>query len=131
MNQQLNQVSIANSVGSSMKAPILVIEEYDHWKTRMTFHLKRKDKDLWRSVEQGPHIPTGVVNDDVAAQILGGGPPVQGQLTPMDIRKMDNDVIAYTELMYGIRPNLFYRSEERRVGKECVSTCRSRWSPYH
>src|SRR3546814_15751829 len=25
----------------------------------------------------------------------------------------------------------FGRSEERRVGKECVSTCRSRWSPYH
>src|SRR3546814_1463691 len=26
---------------------------------------------------------------------------------------------------------LVQRSEERRVGKECVSTCRSRWSPYH
>ena len=25
----------------------------------------------------------------------------------------------------------FSRSEERRVGKECVTTCRSRWSPYH
>ena len=24
-----------------------------------------------------------------------------------------------------------YRSEERRVGKECASMCRSRWSPYH
>src|SRR3546814_14184799 len=24
-----------------------------------------------------------------------------------------------------------HRSEERRVGKECVSTCRSRWSPFH
>src|SRR3546814_13426090 len=24
-----------------------------------------------------------------------------------------------------------WRSEERRVGNECVSTCRSRWSPYH
>src|SRR3546814_17034832 len=24
-----------------------------------------------------------------------------------------------------------FRSEERRVGKECVSTCRSRWEPYH
>src|SRR3546814_19494985 len=24
-----------------------------------------------------------------------------------------------------------FRSEERRVGKECVNTCRSRWSPYH
>src|SRR3546814_13786320 len=30
-------------------------------------------------------------------------------------------------------PRAFWakRSEERRVGKECVSTCRSRWSPYH
>src|SRR3546814_7788321 len=28
-------------------------------------------------------------------------------------------------------PNPHRRSEERRVGKECVSTCRSRWSPYH
>src|SRR3546814_17669304 len=27
--------------------------------------------------------------------------------------------------------DLFDRSEERRVGKECVSTCRSRWSQYH
>src|SRR3546814_14563751 len=26
---------------------------------------------------------------------------------------------------------LLGRSEERRVGKECVSACRSRWSPYH
>src|SRR3546814_4910336 len=28
-------------------------------------------------------------------------------------------------------PRARARSEERRVGKECVSTCRSRWSPYH
>ena len=26
---------------------------------------------------------------------------------------------------------IFGRSEERRVGKECASMCRSRWSPYH
>src|SRR3546814_4733670 len=34
---------------------------------------------------------------------------------------------------YGQRDplNEYKRSEERRVGKECVSTCRSRWSPYH
>src|SRR3546814_1402449 len=30
-----------------------------------------------------------------------------------------------------IRTDGIRRSEERRVGKECVSTCRSRWSPYH
>src|SRR3546814_17913858 len=33
----------------------------------------------------------------------------------------DNSPLAY---------RAFVRSEERRVGKECVSTCRSRWSPY-
>src|SRR3546814_12365607 len=31
----------------------------------------------------------------------------------------------------GVRRRRLHRSEERRVGKECVSTCRSRWSPYH
>src|SRR3546814_16090246 len=31
----------------------------------------------------------------------------------------------------GLHNPSYYRSEERRVGKECVSTCRSRWSPYH
>src|SRR3546814_3305743 len=30
-----------------------------------------------------------------------------------------------------VTANPYLRSEERRVGKECVSTCRSRWSPYH
>src|SRR3546814_12601439 len=30
-----------------------------------------------------------------------------------------------------MEPILIARSEERRVGKECVSTCRSRWAPYH
>src|SRR3546814_16979391 len=30
-----------------------------------------------------------------------------------------------------MKSRLSKRSEERRVGKECVRTCRSRWSPYH
>src|SRR3546814_18119330 len=42
---------------------------------------------------------------------------------------MRNDLgLSYLEL--GTVSTLA-RSEERRVGKECVSTCRSRWSPYH
>src|SRR3546814_13895908 len=34
---------------------------------------------------------------------------------------------------YSMGPQIldWFRSEERRVGKECVSTCRSRWSPSH
>src|SRR3546814_13710129 len=34
-------------------------------------------------------------------------------------------------LLYALSGRTIERSEERRVGKECVSTCRSRWSPYH
>src|SRR3546814_956218 len=41
-------------------------------------------------------------------------------------------VIGHMATRYGLRRRLLdMRSEERRVGKECVSTCRSRWSPYH
>src|SRR3546814_17638143 len=42
---------------------------------------------------------------------------------------------AYMERSYGIERvqvgRMIAKTEERRVGKECVSTCRSRWSPYH
>src|SRR3546814_19907739 len=34
------------------------------------------------------------------------------------------------ELIHAFLPEMLKRSEERRVGKECVSTCRYRWSPY-
>src|SRR3546814_15298564 len=39
----------------------------------------------------------------------------------------------YDQLSMGMSSDfeIAIRSEERRVGKECVSTCRSRWSPYH
>src|SRR3546814_13593546 len=45
-------------------------------------------------------------------------------------------LILYGVLVIGmvdnvLRPLLVGRSGERRVGTECVSTCRSRWAPYH
>src|SRR3546814_14759508 len=42
----------------------------------------------------------------------------------------DLDAHVDHDLEKNDRPGLS-RSEERRVGKECVSTCRYRWSPYH
>ena len=48
---------------------------------------------------------------------------------------LSNEPLIYID---GVRSNnqaavrsFGFRSEERRVGKECQSTCRSRWSPYH
>src|SRR3546814_12897184 len=47
---------------------------------------------------------------------------------PMNLaERFGVDALRY----YLLREVSFGRSEERRVGKECVSTCRSRWSPYH
>src|SRR3546814_14659987 len=44
------------------------------------------------------------------------------------VRKEGGGRAAAMEIMIN---SPLVRSEERRVGKECVSTCRSRWSPYH
>src|SRR3546814_7855082 len=41
------------------------------------------------------------------------------------------DLNKITSRGTNILQHISLRSEERRVGKECVSTCRSRWSPYH
>src|SRR3546814_2310588 len=64
-----------------------------------------------------------VCSSDLAIGAIGGG-----------IRGYELGVVAGALLFaapaLGMGPALT-RSEERRVGKECVSTCRSRWSPYH
>src|SRR3546814_19898677 len=55
-------------------------------------------------------------------------------LTPEgeELRRLANRLIDEFEAVSGdLQDYLARRSEERRVGKECVSTCRSRWSPYH
>src|SRR3546814_9077444 len=58
----------------------------------------------------------------------------EGFDNPVDVPIIDkDDIIDLTSHFDGT--NLDWkappRSEERRVGKECVSTCRYRWSPYH
>src|SRR3546814_2358671 len=65
-----------------------------------------------------------VCSSDLA---IGCGDPGHGIALPHIIldRCVEKGVGNWAARRYGIR------SEERRVGKECVSTCRSRWSPYH
>src|SRR3546814_19441006 len=54
--------------------------------------------------------------------------------SPQPVRAAATDVCfsaSAARAMAPISSCRLVRSEERRVGKECVSTCRSRWSPYH
>src|SRR3546814_5185643 len=61
--------------------------------------------------------------EDVEERIHAAGG--SATIAPLDLT--DGESIGRLAKAVGER----WRSEERRVGKECVSTCRSRWSPYH
>src|SRR3546814_18332087 len=58
------------------------------------------------------------------------GHALLGKDKPMYVRATALVTNLGVHIKWG-RDDLLARSEERRVGKECVSTCRSRWSPYH
>src|SRR3546814_6781748 len=69
--------------------------------------------DLRRRGDRGPVADHPAGREGRAGRTLGGGQVDAGQPAAALPRPRGR------------------RSEERRVGKECVSTCRSRWSPYH
>src|SRR3546814_13187545 len=71
----------------------------------------------------------------IARDLMGSGIRVNTILpglfgTPM-MKSLPENVQVALGASVPFPQRLGDRSEERRVGKECVSTCRSRWSPYH
>src|SRR3546814_16628017 len=56
--------------------------------------------------------------------------PASGK-TGMGVPEILSAIIERVPSPKGDPSSRLQRSEERRVGNECVSTCRSRWSPYH
>src|SRR3546814_15027023 len=55
-----------------------------------------------------------------------------GLMVPLNPTLLMIDLIAHLNAeVIVVTKNYLGRSEERRVGKECVSTCRSRWAPEH
>src|SRR3546814_14324133 len=70
----------------------------------------------------------------LARFILRSQPLTCGQSSEMGPRSRGDDGMTDKLILHEdpVSGNCYkIRSEERRVGKECVSTCRSRWSPYH
>src|SRR3546814_4157350 len=70
-------------------------------------------------------------SSDVCSSDLGVGTPLGPDLTSGTWLWGDGSLASLTDTIRKGVPAPKQRSEERRVGKECVSTCRSRWSPYH
>src|SRR3546814_11050240 len=76
---------------------------------------------------------------ETRGNLAAGGRGVAQALTPHDLeiakaigpRLNERGLLLVGLDVIGDYITELNRSEERRVGKECVSTCRSRWSPYH
>src|SRR3546814_12114572 len=76
----------------------------------MPIFVAHDSADVWA------HQSLFELDENGLAQKIAGVPP---------------DYFSETGQLWGNPHYKWERSEERRVGKECVSTCRSRWSPYH
>ena len=65
-------MQIANSAGCPTRSPVLVVEEYDHWKVRMErfLHGKEKGESIWRSIKEVPCVPVRTIVRDAAAQLI-------------------------------------------------------------
>src|SRR3546814_5924521 len=62
---------------------------------------------------------------------VGSRKPLDPGVTEAFVLDPLGEFLRHCPDLPGRTPRGDHRSEERRVGKECVSTCRSRWSPYH
>src|SRR3546814_14662582 len=68
----------------------------------------------------------------VVAKLIASGQPKPGAIGTFGYGPFGRRAVGDSNYIFsGGQPTLSLRSEERRVGKECVGTCRSRWSPYH
>src|SRR3546814_15346896 len=65
------------------------------------------------------------------SRVSGKRPVIVGDAVRLRARPRYTGTATFPGLLLLLFTGHAERSEERRVGKECVSTCRSRWSPYH
>src|SRR3546814_8592961 len=70
-------------------------------------------------------------SSDVCSSDLNDRNDLREWLAPLVCAHTTACVVAERAVSHVLGGSCQVRSEERRVGKECVSTCRSRWSPYH
>src|SRR3546814_13654699 len=108
--------------GIASRSPVQALELLELLVTVRSFYSSRRllpppwyDPAIDRLV---PALKGVTLGDGALSSWHGGG--------PCDTGRIERAITAT-----GVLARPLKRSEERRVGKECVSTCRSRWSPYH
>src|SRR3546814_11576398 len=102
-------ISVIRQQENDLLAPIY--SEVQELNTTTLQHTRLLEKYSQQNIADGQRL------DAFLPRLRG----IEDVLTAMQNRLLEKEILKQK----------FGRSEERRVGKECVSTCRSRWSPYH
>src|SRR3546814_10988428 len=87
--------------------------------------------DLWEIEVVGKGVHTTIVCNQVVDCTGNALPTAMAGFGVLREEEIQPGTLQFRIGGYDIKTLDRERSEERRVGKECVSTCRSGWSPYH
>ncbi|KAI3772162.1 hypothetical protein L6452_03342 [Arctium lappa] len=117
-----SSISVIYTVGSLTKPPTLLRGEYPQWKIRMVNFLEGMDKDLFRSVNVGPHIPMVLVPRVPAtadtAEIPAYYEKKTTNFTNEETNMMDNDSKAIRLLIMAIPNDIFQELDSCKTAKE-------------
>ncbi|XP_073225631.1 uncharacterized protein [Cicer arietinum] len=100
---------------SSNKPPCFIGEHYDFWKIRMQTYLEAQGDDIWDAVENGPHIPTTIINNK-------GEIKIKNSWTDDDKRKVLFDKKAKNMLQSALEMDEFFRISHCKTAKEIWDT---------
>src|SRR3546814_16636057 len=92
-------------------------------------NLRSTLRALARNVDEGATVQGGstITQQLVKVELVGDEQTIDRKAREAVLARRIETTMSKAEIL----ERYLNRSEERRVGKECVSTCRSRWSPYH
>lgn len=101
--------------GSNNKPPCFVGEHYDFWKIRMQSYLEAQGEEIWDAVENGPYVPTTVINDEVQNK-------VKTAWTDDDKKRVLYDKKAKNILQSALGMDEFFRISHCTTAKEIWDT---------
>ncbi|KAI3771211.1 hypothetical protein L6452_02370 [Arctium lappa] len=117
-----SSISAIYTAGSLTKPPTLLRDEYPQWKIRMVNFLEGMDKDLFRSVNVGPHIPMVLVPRVPATADTAEIPTYYEKkttnFTDEETNMMDNDSKAVRLLIMAIPNDIFQELDSCKTAKE-------------
>src|SRR3546814_13879897 len=102
------------SASQSSKLDLDMLDRRDHSRIRY----QRVNENTGKEVAWDDIVKGYMLNDDYII------------LEESDFEEASPEKTKTIDIRDFVKESEIDRSEERRVGKECVSTCRSRWSPY-